>query len=235
MVVSDSSSSEPSTKRRRCLVGEERTLGVDSLQSSEAVAVVGESTAKLPPSPSAADTSTTITTGSTDVTSSAAVNNHAMTSPDSTTTTSSSSTFTNKVCTIFIGGLHPRIMEAHIEKMCMPYGNIQRLHLCDRKGYAFCQYALPEQASAAMQALDGRGLLGRRLMVRPARSDQQQQQQRGGGGGHNSATTTVNQQSSSSGSSGGVSSSNSNPNRERERIEARIEAVKRKLQNAQSH
>ena len=124
-------------------------------------------------------------------------------------------------------------MEAHIEKMCMPYGAIQRLHLCDRKGYAFCQFASADQATAAMQALDGRGLLGRRLMVRPAHSDQQQQSQSqqtsggvGGGGGGNTHSS----------SGGGASSSNnkSNPNKEKERIEARIQAVKRKLQNAQS-
>lgn len=195
MVVSDSS--EPSTKRRRCIIGEERTLGEEDLQSSLSSEVV-ESTAKLPAAPVA-----------TTATASHSIN--PMT--------------TSKVCTIFIGGLHPRIMEAHIEKMCLPYGSIQRLHLCDRKGYAFCQFASADQATAAMQALDGRGLLGRRLMVRPAHSDQQQQQQSTGGG-----TTSA--------SSGGVSSNNNNnnnnPNKEKERLEARIQAVKRKLQNAQS-
>jgi RNA recognition motif-containing protein len=158
MVVSERHT-EPSTKRRRCLVGEERKLGGDEEVHNKR--------------PNA---------------------------------------------TIFIGGLHPRIVQAHLEKMCLPYGSIQRLHFCDRKGYAFCQYATPEQAEAALQALDGRGLLGRRLMVRPAHSDQPKQ-----------ATLSGSQPAASSNSH-----CSSNPDKERERIEARIQAVKRKLQDTTS-
>ena len=188
MVVSDN---EPSTKRRRCLLGEERKLA-DPTTTAAPLSSFPE--AEVVPAKQQQPT---------------------MTTPAAAVVP------TNKVCTVFIGGLHPRIMEAHIEKMCMPYGQIQRLHLCDRKGYAFCQYSSPAQASAAMQALDGRGLLGRRLLVRPAHSDQQQQQQQ----------SSQQQQHNTNKASG---TGSSNPDKERERIEARIQAVKRKLHLAPS-
>jgi len=102
--------------------------------------------------------------------------------------------------------------------MCVPYGTIQRLHLCDRKGYAFCQYATPEQAEAAMQSLDGRGLLGRRLLVRPAHQDQ---------GNTNNSSMNHSSNNHNDGPS-------ANPDKERERIEARIQALKRKIKDSQS-
>ena len=161
MVVSDCHA-EPSTKRRRCLIGEERKIaGADEGETDEV------------PKP--------------------------------------------KVCTVYIGGLHPRIVEAHLEKMCQPYGPIQRLHLCNRKGYAFCQYATPEQAEAAMQALDGKGLLGRRLMVRPAHAEQK-----------TGIVPGLPWQTNA------VSNSGGDLDKERERLEARIQAVKRKLQDSKS-
>lgn len=167
MVVSDSHQNEPSTKRRRCLIGEERKLA-----------------------------------GSDDVVEAAEVQRPANKSGNRT---------------VFIGGLHPRIVEAHLEKMCLPYGSIQRLHLCNRKGYAFCQYATPEQAEAAMQALDGRGLLGRRLMVKPAHSE------------NKSGAPGLPWQTASN-----APANSGNPDKEKQRIEARIQAVKRKLQDAKS-
>lgn len=171
---------EPSTKRRRCLIGEERKLKGEEHEETAKVA-------DHPQSPIA-------------------------------TATAAAAVSSKPVTTIFIGGLHPRILEAHIEKMCSPYGSIQRLHLCDRKGYAFCQYSAPSEAEAAMQALDGRGLLGRRLMVRPAHSDTHDNVGNAGMGqpATNSSSNTI------------------NPEKERERIEARIQAVKRKLDARQS-
>jgi RNA recognition motif-containing protein len=182
--------SEPSTKRRRCLIGEERKLAGQDAGDQETTVEEAEGGHQLASSPVRTAT------------------------PTATAPTAAAADISNPVCTIFIGGLHPRILEAHIEKMCSPYGSIQRLHLCDRKGYAFCQYSSPQEAAAAMQALDGRGLLGRRLMVRPAHSDTHQGNNgiAGMGGGQQAAT-----------------SHNANPDRERERIEARIQAVKRKL------
>jgi RNA recognition motif. (a.k.a. RRM, RBD, or RNP domain) len=177
---------EPSTKRRRCLIGEERKLADqdEGDQRTTTTSEVAEAVHQLASSP---------------IRTAGAAASH-------------------PVLTIFIGGLHPRILEAHIEKMCAPYGSIQRLHLCERKGYAFCQYSTPQEAEAAMQALDGRGLLGRRLMVRPAHSDTHQNSSSiSGMGGHQAAT-----------------SHSANPDRERERVEARIQAVKRKLDARQS-
>jgi len=198
MVVSDN---EPSTKRRRCLVGEERTLEHSPQQQEEEegqhqqeqhpedVVVVQQSVASKPP-PAAA--------------------------------VAPAAAHTKNNCTVFIGGLHPRITQTHVEKMCMSHGTIVRLHLIERKGYAFCQYARPSEAAAAMQALDGRGLLGRRLLVRPAHSDQQQQH---GGSGLGAGSNSNNADNTSS-----LSMAKGNPDKERARIDACIQAVKRKLQ-----
>lgn len=177
MVVNDSLHSEQSTKRRRCLIGEERKLNDPSL-AKEAEEVSFHQEAAL---------------------------------------------LDRKVTTVFIGGLHPRILQAHLEKMCQPYGTIERLHFCDKKGYAFCEYTNSEQAEAAMQALDGRGLLGRRLMVRPAHD-----QQHTGNHARNASSSAWQNRSSTS------SSSKNDPEKEKNRIEAKIAAVKRKLQDAQT-
>ena len=99
--------------------------------------------------------------------------------------------------TLFVGSLHPRIADLHLQKLFSPYGPINRIHIVTHKtaavpknnnlegkskipskyaftsqqskGYAFVEYDNIDSARMAMSRLDGRSLLGKNLVVRPAR------------------------------------------------------------------
>lgn len=96
---------------------------------------------------------------------------------------------------LFVGGLHPRISDLHLQKLFAPYGEIVRINvvtnhlespsgniyskvtappkfkagLQQSKGYAFVEYTNVESARHAILRLDGRQLMGRSLVVRPSR------------------------------------------------------------------
>ena len=118
--------------------------------------------------------------------------------------------------TVYIGGLHTRITEAHVEKLMQSHGTVRRISLLQSKGqpslYAFCEFETIEQAAAAIAALDGRALLGKRLLVRPA---------------HGSPSKTSNPLAPSQ------PKQEKSPEKERKRIESTIQAIKRKLQDTQ--
>lgn len=81
---------------------------------------------------------------------------------------------------LFIGNLHPRVSKAHLEKLLQPYwstssssSKIMDIRLCfhpngQPRGFAFCEFPTPHDAQAAIQALHGRTLLSRRLIVQEA-------------------------------------------------------------------
>ena len=97
--------------------------------------------------------------------------------------------------TLFVGGLHPRVGDLHLQKLFAPYGSIIRIHLVTHKpgaspsyvgskskttpkhtlgvqqskGYAFVEYGTVESARMAMSRLNGKCLLGKNLSVRPAK------------------------------------------------------------------
>ena len=94
--------------------------------------------------------------------------------------------------TVYIGNLpNQYATEAVIEKLLQPHGRVERvsLHQKNNRPFAFGQFSNIAQARKAMQALHGRKLAGRPLVVRPANShsrtpaglascaSQQQQQQ----------------------------------------------------------
>jgi RNA recognition motif-containing protein len=98
---------------------------------------------------------------------------------------------------LFVGGLHPRVGDLHLQKLFSPYGSINRIHMVTHKsgavpshdnpcaksrtpskhafgsqqskGYAFVEYSTVEAARLAISRLDGRSLLGKTLVVRPAK------------------------------------------------------------------
>ncbi|KAL3775951.1 hypothetical protein HJC23_011651 [Cyclotella cryptica] len=98
---------------------------------------------------------------------------------------------------LFVGGLHPRVGDLHLQKLFSPYGSINRIHIVTHKptavpshnnpcaksktplkhafgsqqskGYAFVEYSTVEAARLAISRLDGRSLLGKTLVVRPAK------------------------------------------------------------------
>jgi len=87
--------------------------------------------------------------------------------------------------TLFVGNLHRSITDTHLHKLFQPYGTIQRVFQVyhkendnsnhkirpgQPKGYAFVEYESIQQAKNAIQHLDQRMLLQRKLVVRPALS-----------------------------------------------------------------
>lgn len=114
----------------------------------------------------------------------------------SSTSNSAASCDTNS---LFVGGLHPRIGDLHLQKLFSPYGEIVRIHIVTNnpgdyqshtihskattmptkykvgqqqsKGYAFVEYTRVESAQLAISRLDGRQLMGRSLAVRPSRKN----------------------------------------------------------------
>mmetsp|Transcript_20616 Transcript_20616/g.37253 ORF Transcript_20616/g.37253 Transcript_20616/m.37253 type:complete len:259 (+) Transcript_20616:127-903(+) len=97
---------------------------------------------------------------------------------------------------LFVGGLHPRIADLHLQKLFSPYGEIVRINIVTHnpndsnkshvhsksaaskkymaglnqsKGFAFVEYRNVESARLAISRLDGRQLMGRSLAVRPSR------------------------------------------------------------------
>ena len=71
--------------------------------------------------------------------------------------------------TLYIGGLHPRVQQPHLEKMLQKYGTIERLDFLHARGICFCQYSHSSQAQAAISSLHGITLLGRTLKVQFAK------------------------------------------------------------------
>ena len=99
---------------------------------------------------------------------------------------------------LFVGNLHPRISDLHLEKLFKPYGELLRIHIVTGspptetskpraaqkqppkhfslsqkpRGYAFVEYKTVESAKWAISRLNGRQLLGKSLAVRPSHRKQ---------------------------------------------------------------
>ena len=77
---------------------------------------------------------------------------------------------------LFIRNLPFSAIEDDIKEVFSPFGNIVECHIpvddTDRnKGYAFVKFALDEEASAAMESLDGTPFQGRLMHILPARKE----------------------------------------------------------------
>jgi RNA recognition motif-containing protein len=75
-----------------------------------------------------------------------------------------------KTSTVFVAGLAPRVGRIHLEKLFQKYGSIERLEvkITATSKCCFCEFQSVEEAQKAMDNLDGRMLLNRRLIVKPA-------------------------------------------------------------------
>ena len=97
---------------------------------------------------------------------------------------------------LFVGNLHPRLSDLHLEKLFRPYGELLRIHIVTGsppaetsrsrsgatpkqppkhfaqsqkpRGYAFVEYKSVASAKLAISRLNGRQLLGKPLAVRPS-------------------------------------------------------------------
>jgi RNA recognition motif-containing protein len=117
--------------------------------------------------------------------------------------------------TVYMSGMPIRYCtESVIEKIMSPYGKIIRctVHTQPNKLFTFCDFAEPKQAIDAIRAVNGRLLGGQPLVVRPAFKE-------------NTTKTAVTHTSA-------VKSStihDSNPKRQRQQLDSKIDAMKRKL------
>jgi RNA recognition motif-containing protein len=118
--------------------------------------------------------------------------------------------------TVYMSGMPIRYCtESVIEKIMSPYGKIIRCTVHTQpsnKLFAFCDFAEPKQAIDAIRAVHGRLLGGQPLVVRPAFKE-------------NTTKTAVNHAPA-------VKSStiqDSNPKRQRQQLDSKIDAIKRKL------
>ena len=74
-------------------------------------------------------------------------------------------------CTLFVTGLATAISRLHVEKMFGKYGQVERVDMKSSKTgatYCFCELDSVENAQKAMDNLNGRMLLHKRLVVHPA-------------------------------------------------------------------
>jgi RNA recognition motif-containing protein len=139
----------------------------------------------------------------------ATLSNLVQSAPTLTTTPYSSTT-------VYMSGMPIRYCtESVIEKIMSPYGKIIRCTVHTQpsnKLFAFCDFAEPKQARDAIRAVHGRLLGGQPLVVRPAFKE-------------NTTKTAVTHASA-------VKSSaihDSNPKRQRQQLDSKIDAIKRKL------
>jgi RNA recognition motif-containing protein len=124
-----------------------------------------------------------------------------------------------KTSTLFIGGLHPRVAKIHLEKLFSKYGTIQRLDLkiTSSSNYCFCQMQSIAQAQRAMEELDGRMLLNKRLVVKSSHGQSR----------HTNQSMQTPDQRSTSNSDGSLQ------NQQRQ-IEDKIKKLKRKIDSNSS-
>jgi RNA recognition motif-containing protein len=157
----------------------------------------------------------------------------------SSTTSSASSCDTTS---LFVGGLHPRIGDLHLQKLFSPYGEIVRINIVTNnpsdsqshnihsktvvpakykvglhqsKGYAFVEYTSVESAQLAISRLDGRQLMGKTLAVRPSRRKTNNQDRVGPGVNAGKTGTAVSAEEA---------------RREYKAVQSKIEAVKRAIE-----
>ena len=112
--------------------------------------------------------------------------------------------------TVYLTGMPIRYCtETVIEKMMSRYGTIARCTVHTQqsnKAFAFCEFTESSSATEAIRALNGRKLGGQHLLVRPAFKE------------NSSVPSSV------------ASNDNlSNPKRQRQQLDSKIEAIKRKL------
>ena len=95
-----------------------------------------------------------------------------------TTTKASQSTVTvPSSSTLYVSNLHPRIVEAHLQKLFGSHGKVTRLQFIRKSNlrnpsmpysFAFIEYESPASAKAAIGRIHGQTLLGKQLVVRYA-------------------------------------------------------------------
>jgi RNA recognition motif-containing protein len=90
---------------------------------------------------------------------------------------------------IYVGGLPYSATEAQLTDLFAPHGNVESARvITDRytgqsRGFGFVEMSTPEQAKAAIAALNGTQMDGRTLTVNEAKPQESRSGGGGGGGG----------------------------------------------------
>ena len=90
---------------------------------------------------------------------------------------------------LYVGNLTYEVTDAALEQMFAPHGTVQSAQvIMDRdtgrsKGFGFVEMSIDQEAQAAIQALNGAEVDGRRLTVNEARPREERGGGRGGPGG----------------------------------------------------
>ena len=91
---------------------------------------------------------------------------------------------------LFVGNLSFQTTDAELQALFEPFGEITRVQIMtDRdtgrsRGFAFVEMANEDEATKAIEALNGKELDGRALNVNEARPKPEQSGSRSGGGGY---------------------------------------------------
>lgn len=90
---------------------------------------------------------------------------------------------------LYVGNLTYAVTDATLEAMFAPYGTVQSAQvIMDRdtgrsKGFGFVEMGSSQEAQAAIDAMNGKEVEGRKLTVNEARPREERRPGGGGGGG----------------------------------------------------
>lgn len=70
---------------------------------------------------------------------------------------------------LYVGNLNYAVTSEQLQELFANHGEIKTVNVIDGKGFGFVEFASPEEAGAAKEALDGTDFDGRRLRVDEAR------------------------------------------------------------------
>lgn len=69
------------------------------------------------------------------------------------------------MATVYLGNLSPEVTDTELREIFGQYGKIRSLRMISARGMAFIELKQPEAASAAVEALRGTEMKGRRVDV----------------------------------------------------------------------
>lgn len=79
---------------------------------------------------------------------------------------------------LYCGNLKYTVTNEQLQELCATYGEVENVNIIEGKGFGFVEFATPEDAQKAMEALDGSEFEGRVLRVAEARPKQNRERNR---------------------------------------------------------
>jgi RNA recognition motif-containing protein len=79
---------------------------------------------------------------------------------------------------LYMGNLNYSVTNEELREKCSEYGEVTDVKIIEGRGFGFVEFAEPEQAEAAQEALDGTEFKGRTMKVNEARPPKDKRRQR---------------------------------------------------------